>query len=54
MKYFKVIYLPHHRHDKEWIVMEAESIAWLQKNFMGGVIIDIESITKEEYEESLY
>lgn len=51
MKYFRVIYVPHHRHDKEWIAMQAESIDSVLKNFKGGDIIDVRETSKEDYDD---
>ena len=51
MKYFKVIFIPEGRKDKEWMVWQASSISDLKKFFSAGSIIDISEITKRQYEE---
>lgn len=50
--YYNVTYVPHHKHDKEWIAAEASSKSQLQKDFKGGMIISIREISKDEFMES--
>jgi hypothetical protein len=42
MKTFRVIYLPHHREDKEWIDVQGTDKNEVMRNFNGGLIISIE------------
>jgi len=51
MKYFRIIYEPHGRHNTEWTVKAYENKNELNKSFNMGMIINVEEITKEEYDE---
>ena len=42
MKQFTVIYLPHGREDKEWMVVDSNSKKDLINEFKSGIIINIE------------
>jgi hypothetical protein len=42
MKTYCVVYLPHHKEDKEWVNFEAESPKDVKERFKGGVIVSIE------------
>ena len=53
MKYFRITFIPKGKKDKEWMVWQATSKEELKKFFKVGSIIDIEKITKEEYDEYL-
>ena len=51
MKYFRVIYIPQGKKDKEWMVWQAANTNELKKFFNAGFLISLKEITKEEYEE---
>lgn len=53
MKYFRVTFIPHGRHDKEWIMFQAKDVNSLKKLFNAGSLIDVKEVTKEEYDEYL-
>ena len=53
MKYFRVVFLPNGRQDKEWMMWRAENIEQLKKFFNAGTIIEVKEVSKEEYEEYL-
>jgi hypothetical protein len=42
MKKFRVIYRPYGREDKEWMYVTATSEEEVTKNFISGIIINIE------------
>lgn len=41
MKTFRIVYLPHHREDKEWIDVQSVSERMARQTFQGGPIISI-------------
>lgn len=49
MKYFRVTYLPHGKEDKQWMAVCGQSKKWCIDNFKSGVLIKIEEISEEDY-----